>query len=682
MTRIDPLRAFVSGAFNLRDRRPIPLTDTRFEVEIRAGLALVRTSRTFRNVEPDPIEATITFPVPVEAQMFDLEAVIGGRRLVGQARAKAAAREAYEDAIDRGKPAVLHEEVLKGVHKLSVANIAPGAEVAVGAAWVASLSLVDGAGRLRIPLTVGQIYGRSGLEEVDEMVSGGPASMARLTVRCETGPVELVGGALSEGAAFVRLNAPIDLKLPRWTPGELEGLSQDGRAIAVSFEAAAGADRSLDVAILVDRSGSMHERADADRPRAGSKHQAVVRALGKFAMAGADRFDLWQFNHETAHIGASTPGTPWRRSLAGLAARLAGPEGGTEIGEALDAVIAGSTARDILLITDGKSHALDPHRPARSGRRISVLLVGADSLEARVGHLAGLTGGAVLVAAGDDIAAFLGAALDGLRAGQIREAIEGGARESRRLTRNGLRIEARWSAEPSALRPAGFARAVSAFAAGLALPDLPAAEAAALAAAEGLVTDLTSLVLVDEASEALEGLPATRKVALSAPEDSWGDVVFCAMEEDAGPRAEVLYGSMGRDRQPDAPSFLRRLSPGSRPPPAAARERAAREARRRLPTLDELIATAAQIDWNQAPNRLLEGDLSQLPPRLAERLADWAADDDLVDLAAALGVEPIRLLLALVASLRPSDPTACRLARTLATPEQIEALSLLIETAD
>ena len=37
-----------------------------------------------------------------------------------------------------------------------------------------------------------------------------------------------------------------------------------------------------------------------------------------------------------------------------------------------------------------------------------------------------------------------------------------------------------------------------------------------------------------------------------------------------------------------------------------------------------------------------------------------------------------RLLLALVASLRPSDPAACRLARTLATPEQIEAESFRI----
>ncbi len=140
-------------------RRPIPLKSTSYDIEIAAGLAVVKLVRTFRNDEQRPIEATITFPVPFDAVVTGIEAKVGDRVLVGKAKAKAAARETYEDAIDRGKPAVLHEELLRGLHMLSVANVAPGVEIEVTATFVAPLSLAAGAAQLRIPVTVGQIYG-------------------------------------------------------------------------------------------------------------------------------------------------------------------------------------------------------------------------------------------------------------------------------------------------------------------------------------------------------------------------------------------------------------------------------------------------------------------------------------------------------------------------------------------
>jgi hypothetical protein len=51
----------------------------------------------------------------------------------------------------------------------------------------------------------------------------------------------------------------------------------------------------------------------------------------------------------------------------------------------------------------------------------------------------------------------------------------------------------------------------------LPLPGLEEAIAAALAEAEGIVWHLTSLVLVDEAAEAQQGIPAQRKVPLMTP---------------------------------------------------------------------------------------------------------------------------------------------------------------------
>src|SRR5262245_59730632 len=134
-TTTDPLGAFMAGGVNAASRKPMPLDSTAFDVEIEAGLVTVAARRVFRNADTCSIEATITFPVPVHAVLFDLEVKHDGRVLKGQAQRKQKARATYEDAIARGKTSVLHEEVLRGVHMLSVAHLAAGAEIEVRATW-------------------------------------------------------------------------------------------------------------------------------------------------------------------------------------------------------------------------------------------------------------------------------------------------------------------------------------------------------------------------------------------------------------------------------------------------------------------------------------------------------------------------------------------------------------------
>src|SRR5882762_2941460 len=99
-TMIDPLGAWIAGAAIAATKRPIPLIATRFDVAIDGGLAVVATRRTFRNDEAAAIEATLTFPVPVHATLFALEARIAGRKLTARAQAKVRARATYEDALE------------------------------------------------------------------------------------------------------------------------------------------------------------------------------------------------------------------------------------------------------------------------------------------------------------------------------------------------------------------------------------------------------------------------------------------------------------------------------------------------------------------------------------------------------------------------------------------------------
>ena len=524
-TVTDPLGSFIRAA--AQGKVPVPLVSTEFDVVIEAGLAMVVTKRVFRNQEHCSIEATMTFPVPTGAILFDLEAKIDGRRIRANARRQEHARSDYEGAIDDGKFAVLHEELLRGLHMLSVGHLRPGGEIELTSRWATTLTMIGERGCLRIPLTVGDIYGRSGLQDVDEILIGGPVQTGKLTVHCSDGRVELMGARLSGGKATVALNAPIDLAITDWQPRTLRGRAADRRDVLLRVEPNREVNGTLNVAVLIDHSGSMNEPC-VGSPGASTKHQAVKRGL-KHAAAGfgpSDMVDLWEFNDKAAQVdlGSRERSPGFRHGRRGARAkatelieRLSEPAGGTEIGSALRTVIAKSDAKDLLLITDGKSHALDVQALAQAGRRISVVLVGEDSLEAKVGHLAALTGGQIFVVAGAELGEAIATALATLRIGfQAPEPIAGELR-SIRATRGNAVVTAEWCYGSEACADPELGRAIAAVAADLALPALSSEAGTGLAIAEGLVTHLTSLVLVDEEGEIQDGIPITRKIALPMP---------------------------------------------------------------------------------------------------------------------------------------------------------------------
>jgi hypothetical protein len=695
-TRIDPLHAFMAG--KSAAATPMPLVATRFDVIFDAGLAIVTTSRTFRNNESSSIEATLTFPVPVHATLFGLQARIGERVLVARAKRKEAARADYEAAIDRGKTAVLHEEVLRGVHMLSVGQVPPGSEVAVEFRWAMVATNIDGRCHLRIPLTVGDIYGPSGLLESDDLIHAGSDQTASLAVQCRDGTVTLRGGRLDNGCANVPLDAPIDLEVAGWKPRELRGRAADGHAVALRIEPAAGGDSALDLALLVDRSGSMSEACTSTL--ALSKHATVLLALDTVAkrLHPDDALDLWEFSDSCHHVGSIDSESPGGAAPSRL---FSAPHGGTSIGPALETVIARSDAPDILLLTDGKSHALNVQSLARSGRRVAVVLIGEDSLEANVGHLAALTGGEIFIAAGHDIAAAFAAALRALRS-PCEPTIEGAEYLSAR--RSGMRLIARFDAVEPPAEGDITARGVAALAASLWLPTLTTGNAARLAEAEGLVTHLTSLVLVDENGATQESVPASRKIPLATP----------ATQAPAAPAASLacLNDSFAMGRGGVG------LRVGAAPPPgakycmdeyrAASREsqelRRAEEkelarvrmtaTRRRQPVEtrgqgsslrrlagkltgmfghdmlersgEDLSRIANNINWDFAPDRLQAGDLKGLGSSVQEAIRKAAAKSEVIALARTLGVDPIVLVIGLMAhAVAQHNRSARRLARAL-----------------
>lgn len=646
LAKVDPIAAFIARSRPDLGVRPTPLDDMEIDVTIVGGLALVQTKRTFRNGEPKPIEALLTFPVPVNAAFFGLEVRRGGRTQRGVARARAEARETYEEALEGGRPAVLHEELLRGVHMLSIGNLAPGGVVKVTTRWSTALNCVDDAGRLRIPLTVGDVYGDSGLPETDELTHGPALGGAKLRVRHDARAVRLANGFLAGDAvlhAAIPSNAPVDLAVEGWKPGSLPGATPNRQGVELRIQPSGCGEGDLDIAVLVDCSGSMHNACAGPAGSTLSKHEAVQASLADLCghLRGGDRLALWEFNHEAMPVGGGQPGPAG--SFRHAVDRLRRPSGGTAIGAALERVFAATETRDVLLITDGMSYALDVHRLARAGRRVWVVLVGEDSLEATVGHLAALTGGGLHFSFGFDVAAALRAAVRGSRArGRAAKPVLPAAEippDRISVLRGNARIEAAWTDERFDGPADDFSEAVAAYAASLALASVNEAGARRLAVEAGLVTHQTSLVFVGEDGEVQPVLPTTRKVDLPTPRTA-----------HAGGRLAVAAQSLPLRRE--------EVQDGAAPAPPCR----VIDAQAVPSTLAELTRL---IDWNETGGSLAAGRLDGQTSFVARAIQELEGYPDIKAEARVLGLPPRHLVIALIAAEARGSRHAGRVRRRL-----------------
>lgn len=492
--------------------RTVPLISTSYEIEVLSGVAVVRQTRVFRNSETVPIEAVMTFPVAFEGVVTRLEALVAGRRLRGAASPKVEARQKYEAAVDGGKAAVLHEELMRGLHMVSVANVAPGTEIAVDATYVMPVSLSSEHPHLRIPQTVGDIYGRLPLQDSDQLVTGGTGGWADVKVSASSGTAFVNGTLPKDGVAKVGLDDQIVIRVEGLELAPLAGRAADGRDVLLSFRRLETRDIPLDLDLMVDVSGSMREAAGRSREE-GSKWHALKSGACRAAarLRPDDSIRLWAFGDDCRLIGSLGPS-----ALPSALDAMGEPRGGTYLVEAVNKVVAARPEANVLLVTDGKSATgteLDIEGIVATGARITVVLIGGDALEARVGHLAAQSGGQMFVAHGTDSALAVETAMASMRSVVLPARKSSSPPTEASRTAAGLVIDARWGEVEAA---GGVIEHVGAYAASLALSGMDRQEASLLAASEGLVSHLTSIVLMDEEGAALERIPEQRKVALPA----------------------------------------------------------------------------------------------------------------------------------------------------------------------
>lgn len=644
----DPFADLVRGDSTANDA---PLVKLDFHVTIRGGLAFVKAVRTYINKADGPIEAVMSLPVSIHAAFFGLSAMIDGKSYDAQTKPKQEALETYEGAIDEGQAAVLHEELLPGIHSLSVGNLGSGKMVTVTTRWAELLRFHDSTGQLRIPLTVGDVYGISPLEDVDALTTGGPTPEATLRIQHDAATVELAEGSLchEEGDLyFARIpgNAPIELRATGVATSELTGIGRDGRLVTLQTSPHDKQRAPLNAAVLVDRSGSMGSPCTHSGDNYETQHEAVVRGLREVQplLMDRDHLALWEFDTDCDRVGEFNSSNPEEFRI--LLSKLGDPRGGTAVGSALRQVCASEEGKDILLITDGQSYDLDVQQLAKRGHRIFVVLVGEGSLEANVGHLAVLSGGDIHFSFGADVNQAIQACIQGMRQKSIRgvrcDLDESGLPERVVAARNNASIKASWSQVTEKPQVSSeFSEAVAAYAASLAFAGAEEKWAANIAVQAGLVTYLTSLVLVAQDAQIQEQLPRTIKQALPAPRGmrvyrSAPSTVAYSSRRIAG----VCYSAPpdSRIKYFDETSRLSKTGFPSSPisdwddcDELRTHDMTPHPIFKSLPSLDwdTILWLGEQIDWNSEGSKLVRGKLDGIEERVAKEimnLSDEVAD--------------------------------------------------------
>ncbi|MBX3405951.1 MAG: VWA domain-containing protein [Phycisphaeraceae bacterium] len=137
---------------------PCELRHTDVAAEISGHVARVTLTQTFHNPHKDKIEAVYTFPLSHRGAVDRMSMTIGDRVIVGEVKERDLAREIYEAARDQGLVAALTEQERPNIFTQSVANIEPGATIAVTLSYVEFVEEKDGEFSFVFPTVVGPRY--------------------------------------------------------------------------------------------------------------------------------------------------------------------------------------------------------------------------------------------------------------------------------------------------------------------------------------------------------------------------------------------------------------------------------------------------------------------------------------------------------------------------------------------
>lgn len=392
------------GKANARKAGRSPLAESHLRVDIEDLMAEYTLRHEFRNDGPDSIEATFSFPTPLDAAFLGMEAVLAGERRRATVMPAGKATRTYDDAIADGDSAVLLEQVEKGMLNVSLGNLAPGEVGEVTLRFAAMLGVAGGQARFTLPLVHRPRYGI--YRQVEWQVPKHDFAVehpleAEVRVRGLLAQVPVTCG--TPGATFRLAEGELTLTLTRaMLDRDLVLAFQIDAEIATSARQVRDEDAAigiltylapktpgtprlpLNLCLLMDCSGSM--AGDAIAQSRDALH-AVSEALTE-----DDRLQVIRFGTELKPMFRRPLNASPRvlQAMEAIASSMEADLGGTEMGSALEEALASlSASRNegeqsvVVLVTDG---AVQPsevraaeQRAQRDGVRIFIVAVGSSA---------------------------------------------------------------------------------------------------------------------------------------------------------------------------------------------------------------------------------------------------------------------------------------------------------------
>lgn len=393
----------------------VALCDVSVSAVLRDLLSEVTVSQTYRNDEDVNIEAVYTFPLPLDAVLLDLRVEIGDRVLTGVVVEKTAAEAQYEDAIEAGGAAVMLEEIEPGLYTMNVGNLLPKETATITFSYALVYRWMDDTLRVFLPTTIAPRFGASPHEPhqapessliVENQFSLRVEIFGNLREAQIVCPSHAVTPKTLPDKTVITLKQPkaamdrdfvLTVKAPQAAHSfVLCGADGEGAAAVASFQPmfpGPRRPRALDLAIVIDCSGSMQGDSIA---QARLALDGILKGLQP-----RDRVTIVAFGSTPKVLSSEL--LPCSKPNLDLAQRFAASldsnMGGTEIGQALQAAYAATSASehpDLFVVTDGEvsSWKAVVAEAKNSGRRVFTVGVGSAVSEAFVRGLAEGTGGA------------------------------------------------------------------------------------------------------------------------------------------------------------------------------------------------------------------------------------------------------------------------------------------------